>query len=321
MKINRKAVKGTTGRFGGQQRRILIVGCGDVGRRILPLLQPTLQDGIRSPTRIFAVTSQAARSDELREAGATPIVANLDQPASLARLAGLAEWVIYLAPPAATGLADQRSRHLAAVLTRTARLVYISTSGVYGNCRGELVSETRPLNPVNDRAVRRADAEQVWRDWARRTASTLSIVRVPGIYAGDRLPAERLAKGLPALLPEQDVYTNHIHADDLARLIVLALRLGRPNRIYHAVDDSQLHMGDYFDLVADHLGAAHPVRLPREQLNTLLTPAMLSFLDESRRLTNLRSKSELGFRLQYPTVQAALSSFGGPPAATSRSDA
>jgi nucleoside-diphosphate-sugar epimerase len=302
--MKKNQTSGSVGKTG--RRRILIVGCGDVGLRILPLLQRKLQGRTGPESQIFAVTSHAERAAALRRAGAVPIVANLDAPHSLARLAGLAQSVIYLAPPLSSGVIDQRSRNLAAVLTRSCRMVYISTSGVYGDCAGALVTETRPIQPHNDRARRRSDAEQVWRAWAIRNASSLAILRVPGIYAANRLPVERLHAGLPALLPDEDVYTSHIHADDLARLIVSAMWRGAANRIYHAVDDSWLLMGDYFDKVADHLRLKHPPRLPRAELAGQVTPMMLSFMSESRRLSNERIKNELGFRFCYPDVEAGL---------------
>lgn len=278
--------------------RLLIIGCGDVGMRVLPLL--------RDRFRVYAVTSQPARHAELRAAGAVPLTADLDQPATLARLARLARFVVHLAPPPATGAIDSRSRNLAAILPEGTRLVYVSTTGVYGDCGGAVFDETRPVRPANPRAVRRVDAERTLRRWARRTGSRLAILRTPGIYAQDRLPLERLQKGTPALAQEDDVYTNHIHADDLARLIVLALFRAAPQRIYHAVDDSEMRMGEYFDMVADAHGLQRPPRLPREQLREKVSPMMLSFMSESRRLQNHRIREELGMRLRYPTVAAAL---------------
>ena len=290
---------------------MLIAGCGDVGLRILPLLCGALCDPAQSGRqdlryRVFALTSQAQRCPELRNAGATPIVADLDQPHTLARLAGLASMIIYLAPPASFGMTDTRSRHLAATLSGAARMVYVSTTGVYGDCAGALISEVRKVQPRNQRAVRRVDAEQVWRAWARRTGSTLSILRVPGIYAAQRLPLDRLKKGTPALVSGEDVYTNHIHADDLARLVLHTLWHGRANRVYHAVDDSRLLMGDYFDLVADRFNLPRAPRSSRAQLQTQVSPMLLSFMSESRRMNNDRIKNELGFRLRYPTVADGL---------------
>jgi len=275
--------------------RLLMLGCGDVGMRLLPLL--------RQQFRVFAVTSQPQRCAELRAAGAVPLVADLDQPASLARLARLAKVIVHLAPPQSAGETDRRTRHLAAILPERATLVYISTTGVYGDCGGARFDETRTVRPSNPRARRRVDAEQVLRAWARRSGSRLAILRVPGIYAQERLPVERLEKGTPALMTADDVYTNHIHADDLARTTLAAIYQARPLRVYHAVDDTEMKMGDYFDAVAHALKLPLPPRLPRGELQQQVSPMMLSFMSESRRLRNERLHRELGVRLRYPTVQ------------------
>lgn len=278
--------------------RLLVVGCGDVGMRLLPLL--------RRQFRVFAVTSQPQRCAELRAAGAVPIVADLDRPHTLARLRGLAPYVVHLAPPQPQGERDCRTRNLAAILPDGARLVYVSTSGVYGDCGGALVDETRPVAPHSARARRRVDAEQALRGWARRARGRLAILRVPGIYAADRLPLKRLEQGTPALRAEDDVYTSHIHADDLARIVALALFRALPGRVYHAADDTRMKMGDYFDAVADAFGLARPPRLARAELTAAVSPLALSFMSESRRLDNTRIKRELGVRLSYPLVGAAL---------------
>ncbi len=283
--------------------RVLILGCGDVGMRLLPLL--------RGRFRVFAVTSQASRCDQLRAAGAVPLVADLDQAASLARLARLATAIVHLAPPQSEGIIDRRSRNLTAILPEHATLVYVSTTGVYGDCGGALIDETHPVQPQNARAKRRVDAERTLRAWARRSHSRLSILRAPGIYADDRLPIERLKKGTPALLPDEDVHTNHIHADDLARIVALALFRALPCRLYHAVDDSDMKMGEYFDAVADALHLPRPPRLPGDELKNVVSPMLLSFMSESRRLSNVRLKSELGVRLRYPLVRDMLAQLGG----------
>lgn len=274
--------------------RLLIIGCGDVGMRLLPLL--------RQHFRIFALTSQAERCTELRNAGAIPLLGNLDQPDSLARLKGLAGYVVHLAPPPSEGKADRRTQNLTAILPDKGRLVYVSTTGVYGDCAGAWFDETRTVRPQNARALRRVAAESCLRAWARRSQSCLSILRVPGIYAANRLPLERLHNGTPALLEADDVYSNHIHADDLAQLIKLALFRALPNRVYHAVDDSDMKMAAYFDLVADAFALPRPPRLPRAELAQQVSPVLLSFMSESRRMQNQRIKLELGVRLRYASV-------------------
>jgi nucleoside-diphosphate-sugar epimerase len=271
--------------------------------RLLPLL--------RDRFRIFALTSQQTRLAELRAAGAVPLLGNLDQPATLAPFARLATHVVHLAPPQPEGTQDRRTRNLTAILPERATLVYISTTGVYGDCGGALVDETRPANPQNARAKRRVDAERILRAWGRRSASRVGILRVPGIYAGDRLPLERLKRGTPALVPDDDVYTNHIHADDLARIVAVALFRLQPGRIYHAVDDTELKMAEYFDTVAEKFRLPKPPRLQRAELKHAVSPMLLSFMSESRRLGNLRLKSELGVRLRFPTVNDGLAVLSG----------
>ena len=285
--------------------RLLIVGCGDVGMRLIPLL--------RSRFRVFALTSQSERLSELRSAGVIPILGNLDNPQSLYRLKGLADIVVHLAPPPMQGSLDQRTRNLVAILPRHGKLVYVSTTGVYGDCKGAFFDETRPVAPVNARAERRVDAERVLRRWARHHEGKLSILRVPGIYAADRLPLERLRQGTPALLDADDVYTNHIHADDLAQIIALALFRAQPLRVYHTVDDSALKMGDYFDQVATAFKLPLPPRVPRAELSKQVSPMLLSFMSESRRLSNERMKTELGVRLRWPAVSDLLASLQSPP--------
>ena len=283
---------------------LLIVGCGDIGLRVAALL--------RARWRVLALTSTATRREALRAAGVVPLQGDLDRPDSLARLAGLADAVLHLAPPPATGVNDPRTARLIHALARSARLgrlVYASTSGVYGDCGGERVDETRTLAPATDRARRRVDAEARLRIFGRSAGVVVTALRIPGIYALDRAggdPRERLGRGTPVLAEADDVYTNHIHADDLARACVAALYRGRPQRAVNAGDDSELRVGDYFDLAADLHGLARPQRLSRDQAARTLSPLQMSFLGESRRLVNRRLKEELGLVLRHPTVAEGL---------------
>jgi nucleoside-diphosphate-sugar epimerase len=281
--------------------RILIVGCGDVGLRAARQL--------RGKARVYGLLRSAERADELHAAGVIPVIGDLDDRRSLRRIAGLADVVFHFAPPPSEGESDPRTRRLIAALSAASlprTLIYVSTSGVYGDCGGAVVPETWPARPRNARARRRQDAEQQLRCWAARTGVGLAILRAPGIYANDRMPEERVRKGLPALRPEDDIYTNHIHADDLAGLAIAALFRGGRSRLYNAVDDSGLKMGDWFDVVADTIGVVRPPRLAKEEVMAAVTPAMRTFLTESRRLTNGRIKGELRYRLRYPTVREGL---------------
>jgi nucleoside-diphosphate-sugar epimerase len=280
-------------------QKLLIVGCGDVARRTLPRLI--------GHYRVFALLRDTQQCALWRDAGAIPVLADLDHSASLARIAGLADIVMHFAPPPDRGLFDMRTRRLLAALSKgkslPQRLVYISTSGVYGDCSGERIDETRTLHPTTARAARRVDAERQLRVFGRRHGVVISILRAPGIYAADRLPIERLQKGTQALREEDDVFTNHIHADDLAMLACAALRYGRANRTYNATDDSEMKMGAYFDLVAERFGLPKAPRLSRSEALEQMRPLQLSFMGESRRLANHRIKKELHASLRYPRVE------------------
>ena len=276
---------------------ILIIGCGDIGLRVAKQLSRS--------HRVFALTSQQSRFQELREVGATPILGNLDQPESLWRLAGLAQTVIHLAPPQNSGNRDCRTRNLIRILAQGSnavrRLIYISTTGVYGDHRGAKVSEITPVNPQSERAKRRVDAERVLRLWGPANGVAVTILRVPGIYAADRLPIERLESKTPALVAEEDAYSNHIQSDDLARLVCAAVYHGKPQRIINACDGGETKMGDYFDEVADAFGLQRPARLPGNELQKIVSPMLWSFMRESRRVTNTRLY-ELKTPLRYPSV-------------------
>jgi nucleoside-diphosphate-sugar epimerase len=270
-----------------------------VVRRVLPQL-------VRH-WRVYALVRE--RDAGLAGLGVTQIIGDLDRRSGLRRLAGLAHAVLHSAPPPDRGDADPRTRRLLAALRRGSLprcLVYISTSGVYGNCHGERVAETRPGRPETARARRRRDAESQLRRYGAVSQCRVSILRAPGIYAADRLPLERLRKGLPLLRPEDDSYTNHIHADDLGRACIAAFARGRANRVYNASDDSDLPMAEWFGKLADAFGLPMPPKVSRAEAAQLLSPTQLSFMNESRRLDNARLKNELGLRFRYPTVDAGI---------------
>ncbi len=292
-----------------RRERLLIVGCGDVGLRVA-----RAQAG---RARLLALTSSPDRVPALRSRGITPLAGNLDAPASLGRLAGLATRIVHMAPPPSSDSQpqwwrDTRTLALVRALARRSAprsFTYGSTSGVYGDCAGARVDESRPVAPSTPRAQRRTDAEALVRYLGRTTGARANVLRIPGIYAPDRpggTPRDRLARGTPVLQAQDDVYTNHIHADDLARATLAALWRGRPQRAYNVSDDSELKMGDYFDLAADLYGMPRPRRIPRDTAQSELPLMLLSFMGESRRLVNRRLKQELRVRLRHPTVREGL---------------
>ena len=279
------------------KRNLLIVGCGDVARRALPGL-----------TKTFEVTALARTPESaaaVAKLGVRVVQGDLDRPETLQPEVWRAHSVLHCAPPQSDGSTDARTRSLLEALGRgmvPQRFVYLSTTGVYGDCAGDRVDETHALNPQSDRAHRRVDAERQLETFAAAHGARLTILRVPGIYAEDRLPLERLKRGTVALRPEDDVYTNHIHARDLAAIVVRAVEPNAPCGVFNASDDSEIRMGDYFDLVADRFHLPRPPRVDRAEALRRLSPELVSFMSESRRLDNGRLKLNLGVRLQFPTV-------------------
>jgi nucleoside-diphosphate-sugar epimerase len=282
--------------------RVLLIGCGDVALRTARLLH--------SRVRLYGLTRRVEDVAKLRAHGIVSIIGDLDRLHSLGRLRMAPFAVLHFAPPPSEGRDDSRTRALIAALARARsipqRFVYISTSGVYGDCAGAHVAETRPRRAGTPRSRRRVAAEDRLRDWARRYGVTLSILRAPGIYAETRLPLDRIRQGTPVLAPDDDVFTNHLHAEDLARATVAALFHGRPGRAYNVTDDAEMQMGGWFDSVADAFQLPRPPRVTWEEAEGRIAPLLLSFMSESRRLSNARMKRELRVRLRYPTPQALL---------------
>jgi len=266
-------------------KRLLIAGFGDVARRLVPRLPATVE--LRTLARHLG--------------------ADLDRPDTLAAAVGWADSVLHAAPPPAEGETDPRTANLLAVMEKgrilPTRFVYISTSGVYGDCGGERVDEARVPRPQTARAKRRLNAERRLAGWCDARGVQLIVLRAPGIYAADRLPLDRLRARTPVLRDEDDVYTNHIHADDLAACALRALEDDAPAGVYNASDDSDLKMGEWFDFLADRAGLPRPPRIARSEAAGRISPALLSFMSESRRLDNHRLKAVLGVRLRYPTVR------------------
>lgn len=296
-------------------QRLLIIGCGDVARRALPWL--------RQRFRVYGLARQPEQAQALSRLGVIPVPGDLDHRASLRRLAGLASHILHCAPPPGHGQGDTRTANLLAALAARSlprHLVYISTTGVYGDCGGARVDESHPSQPQSTRAQRRQAAEQGLRQFGQRNGVGITLLRAPGIYAANRLPLDRLRNGTPAICHAEDSHSNHIHADDLAHACCLALFRGAAGRAYNICDDADWTMGEWFDRVADATGLPRPARWPRAKIQAMVSPLLWSFLRESRRLSNRRMKEELGLKLTFPTPQILLDQAFGRPAETGENE-
>ncbi len=294
------------------QARLLIVGCGQVGSK--------LATAVGQRVRVLASTSSPARVAELRLKRVLPLEANLDQPATLGRLASLSPWLVYLAPPPSLGEGDPRLARLLQALARAGvvrRLVYVSTSGVYGDAQGAWVDETTRVAPMTARAKRRCEAERMVRRFGVVHGVRVSVLRVPGIYdlQGEQgNPLNRLKQGTPLLRADEDVYTNRIHVDDVARACWFALMRANPQRVFNVADRGvDQRMGEFYDQLADRQGLPRAPRLSRAQAADALSPMAMSFLAESRRLRTQRMTIELRLKLRHPTVMDALATLAALP--------
>ena len=283
---------------------VLIVGCGDIGERVARLE--------RSEGRTVAGLVRSEKSARrLRAAGIRPITVDLDAPAPLNNLPVKDAVVYYFAPPPGEGVTDPRMETFVSALTPSdlpRRIVLISTTGVYGDCHGEWVTEDRPPNPQVDRARRRLAAETTLQRWGDKSGVPIVILRVPGIYGRGYLPEKRLRSGEPVLREEESPFSNRIHADDLARVCVAAARHANPSHLYNVSDGHPSTMTDFFYRVADALGIPRPPAVTMEEARRRLGEGMLSYLAESKRIDNRRMREELDVELMYPDLTAGLAS-------------
>lgn len=280
----------------------LIIGCGDIGVRAARILQ-------RDGGHVFGL----ARSDEgavrLRDSGLAPVMGNLDDPPSLAGLPTTGKLVFYLAPPPGGGPLDSRMRNFCQAIGPAqlpSRVVYMSTSGVYGDCGGQLVTEATPVHPQTSRAQRRVDAETALQEWGRQHGVPVVILRVTGIYGPGRLPLARIRQGHPVLREEESPPTNRIHADDLAVVCVKAALRAAAGEIFNVSDGQPGTMTQYFNAICDLLQLPRLPQVSMAEAKQVMNPMMLSYLTESRRMDNRKMLEELSITLQYPDLEAGL---------------
>lgn len=276
--------------------RALIAGCGDIGLRVARRLR-------EAGGEVTAILRDPQKRGALEGLGAQVRIEDLDRPQD----AGDWPWLFWFAPPPGDGETDTRLRGwLSAQRGSIGRVVYVSTSGVYGDCDGRWIDEREPLKPQSARARRRADAEAALAQWATTTGAATVVLRVPGIYGPGRWPLQRLRSGTPVLRAEESPYSNRVHADDLASAAVLAAVRGVGGHAYNIADGSPTTMADYFTRCARHFGLPEPEAVGHDEARRRFTPAMWSFMEESKRLRIDRAREELGFVPRYADLAAGL---------------
>ena len=284
---------------------VCIAGCGDIGQRVahmwlahsVPVLGLVASE--HSLSRLSAQHIPAQVSDFNDP--------SVDLPTLLKN-----SLIYYFVPPPPSGIADTHCAHFLQALNKqvasVARIIAISTTGVYGDCGGERVDENRPPAPQAERARRRLDMETQLRAWCNEHQVSLIILRVGGIYGPGRLPLQRIKQGVPVLYPELAPSTNRIHADDLANICVAAAHVDYAFRIYNVSDGSDSNMTEYFFTLADYFHLPRPPTIGWDEAEQSISKGMLSYLRESRRVDNTRMLNELIPSLRYPNLAAGLAS-------------
>lgn len=282
--------------------KAFILGCGDIGKRIAGNLLST-------GTTVTAMTRSEDKVDILCGMGMAAVTGNLDDPDSTDLSAAAGSLLFYLVPPPGGGIADTRMRNFCTAFEKEAtpaKVVYLSTSGVYGDCPGIAVTEETPVNPQTARAKRRLDAETTLVRWGKERGVPVVILRVTGIYGPNRLPVSHLLNGVPLLKEDEAPITNRIHADDLAAVCVAAAIRGEDGEIFNVSDGNHGTMTAYFNAIADLLELPRPRQVSREEAAVAMPPLLYSYFSESRQMDNAKMLTRLGITLRHPTLADGL---------------
>ena len=277
---------------------VFIVGCGDIGRRVAL----TYREEGKSVTGLVRSPEKGA---ELEALGIRAVIADLDDPTTLAGLDTAGKLLFYFAPPPGGGHEDPRVRNFCAAIppdAAPARIIYMSTSGVYGDCGDTIVTEETPAIPLTPRGKRRLHAETLFREWGAERRVPVITLRVTGIYGPGRLPVSQLTSGQPVLDERIANLTNRIHSEDLVRICRAAAQRGEEGDIYNVSDGHPTTMTDYFNAAADLLGLPRPRQVSWEEARQVMSPLMLSYVSESRRMDNRKMLEKLRITLRYPTL-------------------
>lgn len=287
---------------GEPREEVLIIGCGDVGVRVARLLQAR-------GARVSGLVRDDAGADRLRRFAILPIGGDLDEPATLGALPTAGKLIFYMAPPPGGGSLDTRLRNFCAAIAAgqaPTKVIYLSTSGVYGDCGADWVTEATPVNPQTSRAKRRLDAETVLQGWGAALGVPVVILRVTGIYGPGRLPLARLQEGHPVLREAESPPTNRIHADDLAMVCLAAADKGAAGEVFNVSDGRPGTMTQYFNTAAELLALPRPPQVSLAEARQVMTPMMLSYLTEARRMDNCLMLERLDVTLRYPDLESGL---------------
>jgi len=284
---------------------MILGGSGDVGRRIVKYL---IEAGLESNNIAAFVNSESSQL-KANELGISAHIIDLDDLSDDLKNCNRTQ-LYYTVAPQKSGHEDLRTANVIKQFEMNQvlpeKVILISTTGVYGDCGGDWVDEQSDTKPQTDRGKRRLSSEQQWLQWGSRHSVPVSVLRAPGIYAHSRIPKARIAKRIPVVAEDECGYTNRIHADDLARACILAMRKAPHQQIYNATDGSPGKITQYLQAAAQVLGIPPLPEISMQQAQQELSQGMLSYLQESRKISNRKLIDELGFELRHPDFRKGL---------------
>lgn len=281
---------------------VFIAGCGYIGERVARLIR-------ESGANVTCMTRSVERGSRLTAEGFETVVCALDDAARISALDVRDRILFYFVPPPGGGIHDQRARNFIDMLNNTSppeKIIYISATSVYAAKDGSIVTEQSATAPTSAMGKRRLDAENVFQSYGDAHEIPVIILRVSGIYGPGRLPLTQIHQGQPLLRLEESGPSNRIHADDLARICVAAAEKGKGGDIFNVSDGRPCSMTEYFNAVADALGAPRQPQVSLEEARKVMTPLMLSYTSESRIVDSSCMFERLGVTLRYPTLRDGL---------------
>jgi nucleoside-diphosphate-sugar epimerase len=284
-----------------ERSHVLIVGCGYVGRRLALRLAGDYD--------VTATVRTAQRVSELQRDGISAVTLDLDRLRTSARVPErLAQAAIfYLAPPPRTGESDLRLDRFFQIATVPPQtFVYVSTTGVYGDVKGARVDESTPVRPMTERAHRRVSAEEMTRVWCTERHVRRVVLRVPGIYGPGRLPLDQLRQGEPTVRDAEAGITNRIHVDDLVTACTAALSNQEARGVYNVTDGQSYTSTQFLDRVAALANLPQAPRVSMDEAQLTFSAERLSFLNESRQVSNERMLKNLGVQLKFGDVDEGI---------------
>jgi nucleoside-diphosphate-sugar epimerase len=283
-----------------ERPHVLIVGCGYVGQRLALQLKDQFD--------ITAVVRSVASAGAIDRMGVRVVTMDLDRVRSTARIPEkLIHATYYLVPPQNSGESDLRlNRFLQLTNVPPATFIYMSTTGVYGDTKGARVDESTRVDPQTDRARRRVSAEEMTRVWCTESRVRRVILRVPGIYGPGRLPLDRLRNGEPTLRPEDAGISNRIHVDDLVEVCVAVAANPEARGVYNITDGNSISATEFLDRLARITRLPQAPRVSMDEAQLTFSIERLSFINESRQVSNERMLRHLGIKLRYGDVDAGI---------------